>query len=198
MEIKLENLIAKLKQEGIEAAQKEAAAIIQRANEEANTILNKAQAEAQQIISAAKQEAQKLQNNAEAAIRQAARDTVLVTKENLSRLFDRVFTTAIAHQLRPNFLIELIRKVVETNLGQKLEFTVSPADCEQLQQLLLQEVNADLKDVIVLKPERSISAGFRVRRIDENLYYDLTDESIAAFLKEYLNPAIRQILEQNG
>lgn len=198
MEIKLENLIAKLKQEGVEAAQKEAAEIIRKANEEAGAIVAKAKEEAQQIVAAAQQESQKLQRNAEAAIRQAARDTILVTKENLSKLFARVFTAAVARQLQPAFLMELIRKVVSSNLGTQLEFAVSPADLEQLQQLLLQEVNASIRDVVILKPERGINAGFRVRRVDENLYYDLTDESIAAFLQEYLNPAIRQILDQNG
>jgi|UPI00039AD06B V/A-type H+-transporting ATPase subunit E len=198
MEIKLENLIAKLKQEGVEAAQKEAAEILQKANAEANAIVAKAKEDAQQIIAAAQQESQKLQRNAEAAIRQAARDTILVTKENLSKLFARAFTTAIARQLQPAFLMELIRKVVESNFGAQLEFSVSPADLEQLKQLLLQETYASIRDVVVLKPERSITAGFRVRRVDENLYYDLDNESIAAFLQEFLNPAIRQILEQNG
>jgi len=198
MEIKLENLIAKLKQEGVEAAQKEAAEILQKANAEANAIVAKAKEDAQQIIAAAQQESQKLQRNAEAAIRQAARDTILVTKENLSKLFARAFTAAIARQLQPAFLMELIRKVVESNFGAQLEFSVSPADLEQLKQLLLQETYASIRDVVVLKPERSITAGFRVRRVDENLYYDLDNESIAAFLQEFLNPAIRQILEQNG
>ncbi len=199
MEIKLENLIAKLKQEGVEAAQQAAAEILQQANAEAAAIVANAQAEARKIVADAQQNAQKLQSNAEAAIRQAARDTILVTKENLEKLFERVFKKIVAQQLSPDFLPELIREVVKANVsGERLEFSVSPTDLDRLQELLLQETQASIRDSIMLKPERSIAAGFRVRRINEDVYYDLTDQSIATFLKEYLNPAIREILDKNG
>ncbi|MFA4921195.1 MAG: hypothetical protein WC611_03605, partial [Candidatus Neomarinimicrobiota bacterium] len=90
MDVKLDGLIEKIKQEGIAEAQRSADEIIKKAEAEAQEILEKARRTASQIETEGQQNADKLRANAEAAIRQAARDTILVTKENLQKLFDRV------------------------------------------------------------------------------------------------------------
>ncbi len=199
MDIKLDGLIEKIKQDGIAEAQRSAAEIIKKAEADAQEIISKAKQNADQIVAEGQQNAAKLQANAEAAIRQAARDTILVTKENLQKLFDRVFKKEIAKTLSPEFIKDLIVTMVKsTTADTRFEFVVSENDVEKMKTLVLAATRDSLKEPVTFRVDRGIAAGFRVSRNGEEVYYDFTDQSIAEVLQEFLNPAIRTLIEQNG
>ncbi len=197
MESKLEHLIKKIKSDGVEAARKSADEILKNARKEADSIMKKASADAAQIIADAGKEAEKLKSNAEAALKQAARDTVLVTKEKLLKLFDAAFKQKIGASMSPEFIQELVLKMV-ANWGddKALELLVSEKDLKRLQELVIAESRAQLKDTVTIKVDKGISKGFRVGLKGNDVYYDFTDESIAEFLGEFLNPGIREILDK--
>ncbi|MCD6205164.1 MAG: V-type ATP synthase subunit E [Candidatus Marinimicrobia bacterium] len=197
MESKLEHLIEKIKSDGIEEANKSAAEIIATAKKEADDIIKKAKTDAQGIIDNANREAAKLKANAESALRQASRDTVLLTKEKLLKLFEAAFRKELGDTMSPDFVKDLILKIVE-NWGKEnqLEVLVSDKDMEKLQKLLFTKARQDLKEMVTIKVDKGISKGFRIGLKDNNLYYDFTDESIAEFLGEFLNPRIREILDK--
>jgi vacuolar-type H+-ATPase subunit E/Vma4 len=67
-----------------------------------------------------------------------------------------------------------------------------------LKTLVLAATRDSLKEPVTFRVDRGIAAGFRVSRNGEEVYYDFTDQSIAEVLQEFLNPAIRNLLEQNG
>ncbi|MBU0712962.1 DivIVA domain-containing protein [bacterium] len=197
MESKLEHLIEKIKTDGIAEAQKSAAEIAKVAKKEADGIIKKAKADAEQIITDAGKEADKLKANAESALKQASRDTVLVTKEKLLKLFDAAFKKELGSTLSPEFVKELIVKIVDSwGRDKNLEVLVSDKDLKQLQDLVFAQGRAGLKDTVTIKVDKGISKGFRVGLKDNDVYYDFTDESIAEFLGEFLNPGIREILDR--
>jgi len=197
MESKLEHLIEKIKTDGIEEAKKSADEIIKTARKEAESIIKKAREDAQKIVAEAGKQAEKLQSNAESALRQAARDTVLVTKEKLIKLLDKVFQRELGAALSPDFMKELILKIAEHwSGGAKLEVLVSERDLEKLRELMFVKSRSELKDTVTIKVDKGISKGFRIGLKDNNVYYDFTDESIAEFLAEFLNPGIREILDK--
>jgi len=197
MESKLEHLIEKIKSDGIEEANKSAAEIIATAKKEADDIIKKAKTDAQGIIDNANREAAKLKANAESALRQASRDTVLLTKEKLLKLFEAAFRKELGDTMSPDYVKNLSLKHVE-NWGKenRLEVLVSDKDMEKLQKLLFTKARQDLKEMVTIKVDKGISKGFRIGLKDNNLYYDFTDESIAEFLGEFLNPRIREILDK--
>lgn len=197
MESKLEHLIEKIKSDGIEEAKKSAAEITKKARKEADEIIRNAEDQAEKIIAAAQKEAEKLQSNAEAALKQASRDTVLVTREKLQKLFDTAFKKELGATLSPEFVRELIIKIVESwGAGKELEALVSEKDLQKLQELLFKKAREELKETVTIKVDKGISNGFRIGLKDEAVYYDFTDESIAEFLAEFLNPRIREILNK--
>ncbi len=199
MDIKLDGLIEKIKQDGIAEAQRSAAEIIKKAEADAQEIIGNAKQNAGKIVAEGQQNAAKLQANAEAAVRQAARDTILVTKENLQKLFDRVFRKEIAKTLSPEFMKEMIVNMVKSATADtRFEFVVAENDVEKLKTLVLAATRDSLKEPVTFRVDRGIAAGFRVSRNGEEVYYDFTDQSIAEVLQEFLNPAIRNLLEQNG
>jgi len=197
MESKLEHLIERIKKDGIAEAKKSADEIVAAAKKEADGILKIAREDGKKIVDQAGKEADKLQSNAEAALKQAARDTILVTKEKLIKLCDAVLKQEVGKRLEPEFIKELILKIV-SQWGEKnqLEVLVAEGDLKKLQQLLFTKSREHLKDTVTIKVDKGISKGFRIGLKDDAVYYDITDASIGEFLGEFLNRSIREILDK--
>ncbi|RKY86561.1 hypothetical protein DRP98_00045 [candidate division KSB1 bacterium] len=200
MEVKLENLIEKIKKEGVEQAQKTSEEIINDAKQKAASIIDDAKQQANKIIEEAKQKATKLQRQGESALQQASRDTLLLVKERLIALFDKVFKKEISNALSPDFTQQLIKTIVEqwARDSQK-EILVSKEDKEKIQELLFSSLKEELKNSIIIKVSDRISKGFRIGIKGEDVYYDFTDESITECLKEFVSPSLKEILnKKNG
>lgn len=201
MEAQLENLIEKLKSEGVQAARQQSGEIVGEAKNEAQQITDNAKNKAEQIISQAKQEMEKSKASAEAAIKQAARDLILVIKEKIVDLFDRALKTQIQKPLSPDFLKELIMKFVE-QIGTEstIEVIIGEAEKAKLLSFLQSTLKNELKNDVEIKVSNRITRGFRIGVKDQDVYYDFTDESITASLKEFLNPSLSKLLKtpENG
>lgn len=199
MDVKLENLIEKIKKEGIEEAQETSEEIINKAKQEAASIINQRKKEAEKIIGDAKHQALQFQKNAELAVQQAARDTELVLKERLTDLFDRVFKKAVSNTLTPDFLNQLILKIVNKWVDSpNTEITLNENDKEKLEKLLFQSLEGELQESITIRASSNIAKGFRIGLKDGQVYYDFSDESIADVLKTFLNPRLREIMDKKN
>ncbi len=195
MDVKLEKLIEKIKAEGIEKAEQESSQIIAKAKSDAESIIKGAEKEGQVLIEEAQKKVDKLQVSGKSALQQAERDAVLVTKEKLTKLFDRVFKSEISGVLKPELIKELILKMVERSDDNiKMTALVNKNEVESLEKLLITKTKGSLKDSVEIKVDKGISKGFRIGLKGENVYYDFTDESISGFLREFLNPSIQKML----
>lgn len=200
MEVKLENLIEKLKSEGVEGAQKESNEIIEKAKSEADSIIAKAKKDAEEIVAKAETKAQQFQQNSELAIKQAARDGELFFKGKINDLFDKVFKREAKTALTPDLMKEMILKIVDGwTSDENVELVASEEDVAKLQDVLFTGLKEDLKDGVLIKGGGDIRGGFKIGLKDENVYYDFSDESIAEVLKSFLNPRLNEILgKKNG
>jgi V/A-type H+-transporting ATPase subunit E len=199
MEVKLDSLIEKIKSEGVEGAQKQSSEIIEKAKNDAADIVAHAEKEAADIVAKAEAKAKQFQANSELAIQQAARDGELLFKSKITNLFDDVFKRETKTTLSPDFMKEMILKIVDQWKGSEVEVTVNEADQAQLEAVLLAGLSEDVKKGISIKPSSNVSGGFQIGVKDENVYYDFTDDSLAAILKSFLNPKLNEILgAKNG
>jgi len=200
MEVKLENLIEKLKSEGVEGAQREANEIIEKAKSEADAIIAKAKKDAEDIVAKAETKAQQFQQNSELAIKQAARDGELYFKGKINDLFDKVFKREAKAALAPDLMKEMILKIVDGwKSDANIELVASDEDAKKLQDLLFASLKEELKDGVLIKGSSDIQGGFKIGMKDENVYYDFSDESLAEVLKSFLNPRLNEILgKKNG
>ncbi len=199
MEVKLDSLIEKLRAEGVEGAQNESNEIIEKAKADAADIVAKAKKEAKDIEDKAESKAKQFQANAELAIQQAARDGELLFKSKITNLFDAVFKRETKATLSPEFMKEMILKIVDEWKNAQADVTVNENDQAQLEQILFAGLAEDVKKGITIKPSSAVSGGFQIGVKNENVYYDFTDDSIAAILKSFLNPKLNEILgAKNG
>jgi len=201
MDVKLDSLIEKIKQDGIDKANKKKAEIIQSADKQAKEIIKEADKKADAILEKANEKANKLKGNTQSSLKQAARDTVLATKDQIRKLFNKILKEKISEELDSEFIKKLILKIGDKWSHKKdetLEVLISKDDIKKLLQLLSEEIKKQAKGSIEIKVNDSIGHGFRIGTKGQDLHYDFTDESILESLKEFLNPAIAAMLNSKN
>jgi V/A-type H+-transporting ATPase subunit E len=199
MDVKLENLIEKIKKEGVESGRQVSEEMIKTAGQDADAIIKKAKKEAERIQKEAEKEARQFRENAELAVKQAARDSELLLKEKITELFDRLLKREVVQALTPDVMKELILKIISKWSGSTdTELLVSEKDKKQLRDMVLKGLKKDLKDTVTIQASPDLAHGFRIGLKDENIYYDFSDESITEMLKMFLNPGIKELLDGNG
>ena len=201
MDVKLESLIAKIKQDGIEEAKRLSKEIVNKAKAEAEAIVKEAKAKAKELEDQAKLSVAKLKSNSQNSLKQASRDLVLALKQELIALFDRILKDKAAEALSPEFISELITKIIDkwspkNNLT--WEVLVGKADKETLEKALMVSLRNQAKTNIEVKVSKTIGKGFRIGIKGEDLHYDFTDQSILEALGEFLNPSFAAILDANN
>jgi len=197
MDIKLENLIEKIKKDGIEEANKASTEIISKAEKEKVDILKEARSQAHDIIASAETEAKRLRQNTENSLRQAARDLVLNLRQQLIDLFGKVLKKKTRENLSADFLSKIILKIVEGWMKkQEFEVMVSKDDKKKLESLLAAGLCKEAKNKIEIKIGKGIDKGFKIGIKGEDAYYDFTDESILDALHQFLSPSISAMLDK--
>ncbi len=201
MDVKLEDLIQKIKQDGIDEAQKESQAIIDKANQEAVAIIDAAKGQAKKLIEDGQNNIQRLKTNGEKSLQQAARDLSLSLKEQLTALLDRLLKQKISGTLSPEFIKDMITKIIDKWAQDKkadIEVLVGEKDQKKLAELLFADLKEEAKKAIEIKVSPTIEKGFRIGIKDQEVYYDFTDESLLEALKEFLSPSLSAILNTNN
>lgn len=199
--IGVEDLIDRLKTDGVSKGKQEAEAIIADAKRQSLAIIDAARTEADQIISAAKAEAQRQQQAGNQALQLAGRDALLKLRESFQQQFEHRLRKLIDKTLEdPQVLREMILEVVGK--------TRPPADAKA--EVLL-PANADgsdpltayvarltaemLREGVTFGVGEDIEAGVRVRLIEQDVEIDLSNEALAAFLSRFLVPRFRQVMD---
>jgi len=198
MEAKLDNLIEKIKKDGVDEAKKVSERLIVQAQQQAEEVVAVAREKAKVIIDQANQKAEKFKRNSESSLKQAARDLSLSLHQEIISLLDKILKRNISQELTPHFVKELILKLVNQWDKEKdcLEVLVAEKDVKQISEMVLDGLNKEVAGGISIKPSSFIDKGFRIGIKGSDVYYDFSDESVLEVLKEFLNPALVAILNK--
>jgi V/A-type H+/Na+-transporting ATPase subunit E len=198
MEMNLNNLIEKIKKDGIEQAENEALVIQAQARREAEKSIAQAAAQAKDIIAQAKQEAGHFKESSEAALKQAARDALLALRGRATEFFARVVKDKIAEELHTDALKDIILKAVEYSVREgalDIEIVLSQKDKQDLEKILFTELRKQAQARVILQAKKEINKGFRIGETGAGSYLDFTDQAIADSFSRYLNPRLVDALD---
>ena len=198
MTTELKNLIERIKKDGVEQAESEAAKIAEDAKLKAKEIIDEAGRKAQEIIAAANEDASRLKTSSEHALKQAARDALLSLRGRVTEFFARVVKANVQDELSPTVLKDIILQAVEHCIKEgimDIEVVVSPADKKALEKKLFAALRKEAKEKVLLKAGKGIEKGFRIGERDKNSYLDFTDQAIAEGFKRYLSPKLVDALD---
>jgi V/A-type H+-transporting ATPase subunit E len=212
----VEQLIQRLRKEGVEAGQNQASELAQAAEQKANAMLEEARSEAEKIVAEARQEADKLQASGEDALRVAARDTILRMREELTQYLRTRVKRLVSEQLVDSEMLRrLILEVASRALGESSidqakqievllpgevvgleELRRRPEELEgRLGQLVRQIASATWREGIAFNEHRGEKCGIRIRLTEEDIEIDLSDDAITDLLMQHLQPRYRAVME---
>jgi V/A-type H+-transporting ATPase subunit E len=200
MDVQLQELIDKIKRDGIESASEEASRLKSQAEGEAKRIVEAARREAEAIIAKGKADAERSEKAGMAALEQASRNLVLAFKKEIETLLDKLIAGAVAasygDDLLRTVLPELIKGWAAHFQGENSpDLILSEGSLKKLESYFQDKLAAELKQGLELKSDRNLSAGFRIANKDGSAYYDFSAESVAEQLSAYLNPRLAEILK---
>jgi V/A-type H+-transporting ATPase subunit E len=200
MEIQVQELINKIKKDGIESASQETARLKKEAEAEARQIIETAKKEAAELTAKAKKDAERSEKAGIAALEQASRNLVLVFKDEIQALLDKL----VSEQLNASYNTDVLKAALPDILkawaakGDSLALLLPKASLDKLGNFFKDKLAAQLKKGLVLKADNSFSGGFRIAEKDGSAYYDFSAESVAEMLSAYLNPHLAEILKSSA
>jgi V/A-type H+-transporting ATPase subunit E len=200
MEIQLQELIDKIKRDGIESAAEEASRLKAQAEGEAKRIVAAARKEAEDIIAKAKVDAERTEKAGIAAVGQASRNVVLAFKTEIQAILDRIVARETGSSLNDDVLKVVLPDILKGWAGGKdaLDLVLSEAQGARLTGYFNEKLAAELKKGLELKLDRNLAAGFRIANRDGSAYYDFSAESVAELLSAYLNPRLAETLKDSA
>ena len=201
MSVQLNELIDRIKKEGLEAAEQEAARVRLQAEEQAARVIADAQARAEALLSRARTEAQRFEQTGREGVRQAGRDVVLNLRKELETLFSTILQSRVSGALQGDAVKEALAALFrnwrsDSQAGP--EVLVPARTWDAMRDQLLAALADQIRGGLTIKPAGSVRGGFRVAEKDGRAYFDFTDESLSEFLMEHLNPRLAECLRERA
>jgi V/A-type H+-transporting ATPase subunit E len=199
MEIQVQELIDRIKKDGVKAATEEANKIKAEANAEAQRIVESAKKEADNLIERAKQDAERSEKAGIAALEQASRNLILAFKDEIQALLNKVINDNVGGNYNDDVLKsalpELIKKWADKQ-GDDLSVILPEAELSRLQGFFTEKLKSELSKGVELKSNRKLASGFRISNKEGSVYYDFSSEAVAKQLSAYLNPKLAELLKK--
>lgn len=196
MDIRLQELLDKIRKDGIEAAQTDAAKVLAEAEERRKAVLADAEREAKALLAKAKADADRFEEAGKAALEQAARNLVISFRTEIEAVLaaivradtEKAFSGSVLEAAIPAVLAAWKDKDTDD-----LAVLLPPAELSKLEGAFRKKLESELKKGLELRPFPGIKAGFRIAEKDGAAYYDFSSDSLAEMLSQYLNAQLGEI-----
>lgn len=200
MDVQLQELIDKIKKDGVAAAETDAAKIISEAEKKAEAIIADAQNKASDIIKSTKIETEKMEKSSQEAIIQAGRNMLLSFKDSLIAQLDSLINAetekAMSKDLMAKIIPETVKAWVKNSDASELSVLLSEKDLKDLNSTLTAELKSEISKGLEIKPDKAMNAGFKIGVQNGAAYYDYSAESLAQMFSAYLNPKVAALMQE--
>lgn len=199
----LQQLLDRIRQEGVEKAQGEAKVILDNARQEAAAGAAKAKAEAEALRQAARRDADAFAKRAEQSVRQAARDVLIQVEQDLGACFERLLRDEVDQALTDEAALQRwISDAVAAYLkggAQEIEVALGGAAARQADGLVARLRAAAAKpEGITVSANPAFPNGFTLRLEGGRVEHSFTTGAITAALARLLRPQLAQLLKPAG
>ncbi len=197
MDIQVQELINKIKKDGLESASQDAARIKAEAEAEARLIIENANKEAERIINQGKQDAERSEKSGVAALEQASRNLILAFREEIKTLLDRIVAASVTANYNADALKAALPDLIKAWAAKgsdDMAVILPEGELSKLQSFFTGKLAEELKNGVELKSSRKLTSGFHISNKNGSIYYDFSAEAVANLMSAYLNPKLAEIL----
>ena len=200
MDVQLQELIDKIKKDGVSASEKQAAAILSDAEKKAGVIIAEAEAKAASIIKNAEKETKRMEKSSEEAVVQASRNLLLSFKDSIIGTLDGLIKAetekAVTQDVLKKLVPETVKAWCKNSDASELSVLLAEQDLKKLESAFKTSLKPEIKKGLEIKPDKTISAGFRIGVKNGAAFYDYSSESVAELFALYLNPKVAGLLKE--
>ena len=187
----LQQLLEKIQRDGVDKANAEAAAIIAKAKTEADALVKKAQEDAAAAEAKGKADAEAYAARARETISQAARDTVLKVKEDVTKLLTQLLAQDVSAALATEAVPLAAAAVKELVTGSGAEVAASA----KLVDALRAQLAAQAQNGVKVVADEMTGTGFTVKLDNGRVEHDFTDAAISEALAQRLRSDLAALLK---
>lgn len=199
MDVQLQELVERIKKDGVETAEAKGAEIIRNAETKAAVIVKMAQAEADAIVKTGSIEADRAENAAISAIRQAGRNVLISFRDAITNELNALVKAGTAKAYDGTILKDLVPAAVKAWISSKgsddIAVLLSASDAEKLESGFMSSLKLELSKGIEIRSDASLTGGFRIGTKDGAAYYDFSADAVADLFSAYLNPRVAEIMK---
>ena len=195
----LQQLLDRIRTEGVEKAQAEAQALVEQARREAGEIVARAESEAKTFRETAQRDADAYQRRAEQSIRQAARDVLIQVDQDLVKRFEGLLSREVGAAVADEasfrrWVSEAVAAYLKGG-DKEVEVVVGGGAATQAAGLLARlRQEAGTEQGVTIAPNPAVPAGFTLRLQGGRVAYSFTAEAITAALARLLRPQLAKLL----
>ena len=194
----INDLIAKIQQEGVGVAEEKAGKIKAAAESAAQKIIIEAKMQAEKIIEQAKTEAKMLDDSTNASLKQAGRDLLISLRKEINSLLNRLIKADVAEALTVNELAGIIEALIKNaplSLGSEIIVSLNEQDKNKLEQGFLRQLVEATKKQIILKAVDGIDSGFIISFDAGKSIFDFSGQALTEYISGCLRPELNKILK---
>jgi len=197
MEVQVQELIDKIKNDGIKTATDEANRIKSEAEAEARRVLDSAKKEADNILSRGKQEAEQAEKAGTAALQQASRNLILAFRDEIQALLNRIISENVSNNYSDDIVKTALPEILKNwTANDNLSVILPEGTLGKIQAFFTDKLKKELGKGIELNSNRKLTNGFHITSKDGSVYYDFSAEAVAGLLSSYLNPKLAGLLKE--
>ena len=199
MEIQVQELIDKIKKDGIKAATEEANKVKAEAETEARRIVETAKREADDLLERAKQDAARAEKAGIAALEQASRNLILAFKDEVQALLNKIINEKVTANYNEDVLKSALPELIKSWADKgdtNLAVVLPEGELSKLQGYFNDRLRDELSKGVELKSNRKLASGFHISNKEGSVYYDFSSEAVAKQLSAYLNPKLAELLKK--
>ena len=147
MELQVKELLDRIQNEGVEAAEKRAQAIIAQAEEQARAILADAESKAAAAWAEAKEKTEQGERSSRLALQQASRDTLLALRQRVEAFLNAAVLSTAKESLDAALLSQILPSVLKelaVSSGKDLSVLLPPKTLSALDEALAARLAKEL------------------------------------------------------
>jgi V/A-type H+-transporting ATPase subunit E len=187
----LQELLNKIKTEGIQAADDKAKEIEIQAQAKSRQIIEQAQKEAAHILQSAQGEVKRIRESTQIALQQASRDTLLSLRKQIEQILARLIQAKTGEALSSDVLSEILTDVIKKSLDAKslgsLEITLNAQDLEKVKNGFSAHLKEQIKKGVRFQSSQDSGKGFTISFDSGKSSFEFTDQSLAEFFSSFLS-----------
>lgn len=198
MELQVQELLDRIKSDGVDAARAEAAKIIAAAEEKASALRSAAEKKSAELERNAESRIEAMEKASRLALLHASRDTILALREKVQSFMREAILASTSEVLDSAFIAKILPELLDSvakGSDGRLSILVSPKVLASMDSALANRLSKELGRGVEFKPFTGIDAGFRIAMEGSAAQYDFSAASIADILASRVNERLAECVK---